>query len=222
MRRTRRPMTILLAVLGLLVVAPSASANTELFQKLLTDYATDLKLDACKYTEEELKQVKDVIPNDIDQYAPDFPAELDAAIERRASGACGGGGGGGGGDGAAGGGAAGGDDTPAPPPTPQSTPGVAQAPPAPAAAPTAAPAVANSAIVDAARTNADGSDAPFPLIALAILAAAMLMASAAYGAVRWWAWEPAWMVRTRHATAEAGWRASTTWAEFADFVRFGR
>ena len=32
----------------------------------------------------------------------------------------------------------------------------------------------------------------------------------------------AWADRARHATAEAGWRASSTWAEFTDFVRFGR
>lgn len=224
MRRARRLLPVLLALLGLLVLAPTASAG--LFEDLFKDYAKDGKLDACKYSEDDLKKVKNLIPNDIEQYAPDFPAELDAAIERRASGACGGGGGGGAGDAGAGPAAPGGGGdggTPAPAPEPRETPGVPQAPPAPAAAPTAAPAVANSAIADAARASDGGTDdAPFPLLALALLAAMMLLAGAAYGAVRWWAWEPAWLVRTRHATAEAGWRASSTWAEFTDFVRFGR
>jgi len=40
--------------------------------------------------------------------------------------------------------------------------------------------------------------------------------------VRWRAWEPAWADRLRHAAGEAGWRASSTWAEFTDFVRYGR
>jgi hypothetical protein len=39
---------------------------------------------------------------------------------------------------------------------------------------------------------------------------------------RWWAWEPRWLVRWRHATAEAGWRASAAWAEFTDWLRLGR
>jgi hypothetical protein len=39
---------------------------------------------------------------------------------------------------------------------------------------------------------------------------------------RWWAWEPHWLVRWRHATAEAGWRASAAWAEFTDWLRLGR
>ena len=42
------------------------------------------------------------------------------------------------------------------------------------------------------------------------------------GLFRWRAWEPAWTGRLRHAAGEAGWRASSTWAEFTDFVRFGR
>lgn len=39
---------------------------------------------------------------------------------------------------------------------------------------------------------------------------------------RWWAWEPRWAVRWRHATGEAGWRASAAWAEFTDWLRLGR
>lgn len=35
-------------------------------------------------------------------------------------------------------------------------------------------------------------------------------------------WDPRWLRRWRHATAEAGWRVSLGWAEFRDFVRLGR
>ena len=31
-----------------------------------------------------------------------------------------------------------------------------------------------------------------------------------------------WLVRWRHATGEAGWRAGNAWAEFTDWLRLGR
>jgi len=40
-------------------------------------------------------------------------------------------------------------------------------------------------------------------VAAVVLAALILFAIA-----RWWAWEPRWLVRWRHATGEAGGRAS--------------
>ncbi|HEV2785802.1 MAG TPA: hypothetical protein VGV67_05405, partial [Solirubrobacteraceae bacterium] len=66
------------------------------------------------------------------------------------------------------------------------------------------------------------TDAPFPLLALAVLAGVLALGILTVGVARWRAWEPAWADRFRHAAGEAGWRASTTWAEFTDFVRFGR
>jgi hypothetical protein len=43
-----------------------------------------------------------------------------------------------------------------------------------------------------------------------------------WGLARWRAWEPPWLLRWRHATAEAGWRAGNVWAEFLDWLRLGR
>jgi hypothetical protein len=57
------------------------------------------------------------------------------------------------------------------------------------------------------------------LIVLAGLVAALL---AAVGFARWWAWEPRWLVRVRHAAAEAGWRVGGAWADFTDWLRLGR
>jgi hypothetical protein len=82
--------------------------------------------------------------------------------------------------------------------------------------------VATDAIPAAARLTDSGGDAPFPVLALAILGGLLALSALVLGLARWFAWEPAWAVRARHATAEAGWRASSTWAEFTDFVRFGR
>jgi ABC-type uncharacterized transport system permease subunit len=59
-------------------------------------------------------------------------------------------------------------------------------------------------------------------LALAILAGLLALGGMLFGLFRWRAWEPDWAHRMRHATGEAGWRAASTWAEFTDFVRFGR
>ncbi len=54
-------------------------------------------------------------------------------------------------------------------------------------------------------------------VALALLIGALVVALAS-----WSAREPEWLLRSRHATGEAGWRIANTWAEFLDFVRLGR
>jgi hypothetical protein len=60
------------------------------------------------------------------------------------------------------------------------------------------------------------------IVGLVVLGALLVALLALWGAARWWAWEPRWLVRARHAGAEAGWRASGSWAEFMDWVRLGR
>jgi hypothetical protein len=57
---------------------------------------------------------------------------------------------------------------------------------------------------------------------LVVLGALVVGLLALWLVARWWAWEPRWLVRWRHATAEAGWRASAAWAEFTDWLRLGR
>jgi hypothetical protein len=60
------------------------------------------------------------------------------------------------------------------------------------------------------------------LVLLAVCGLLLAILLAIVVLVRWWAWEPAWLVRWRHATGEAGWRASNAWAEFGDWLRIGR
>ena len=59
-------------------------------------------------------------------------------------------------------------------------------------------------------------------IVLAALAGALILISIGWALVRAWAWEPRWLLSMRHAVAEAGYRASATWSEFADWARLGR
>ena len=59
-------------------------------------------------------------------------------------------------------------------------------------------------------------------IALAAAAALLILGCAAWAIARRRAFEPRWTLAVRHAMAEAGFRASATWAEFVDWLRLGR
>ena len=216
MRRTP-PFFVALA-LSLVLAAP---ASADLFTDVVNDYIKDSRLNVCQYTQDQLKKIKDAVPVDQNAYTPEFIAAVDDAIARRAEGACnkkkvteaitqappsGSPGG-----------------KPRPPKALPGQPPVAQPPPTPTADPAPAPGVATDAIEVAARSTASsGGDAPLPVLALAILAGLLALGGLLFGLVRWRAWEPVWAQRMRHATGEAGWRAASTWAEFTDFVRFGR
>jgi hypothetical protein len=222
---TRRTLPILLAVVvSLVFTAPAMGRN--LYKQILDDYLrSGNTITACKFTTSELKQAKNAIPADLRQYGAAIIAALDDAIAARAQGAC--------------------DKKkqsatppavatqtapPASPPTgaPQQavTPGVpppAQAPPTPTAEPRPATAIAgDDSIALASHVTGAVGDPPVPVLLLAVLAGLLALGALAFALVRWFAWEPTWSVRFRHAAGEAGWRASSTFAEFTDFVRLGR
>jgi hypothetical protein len=225
---TRRILVFLVACA--LSLACAAAAQADLLTDIGKDYTQDGRLDPCKYTEKQLRDLKAAIPNDFEQYS-DFGAVVDDALAKRAQGACRKGGTATPGNTTAPPAATG--TTPPPPPaatgTPSTgtvtpgTPAAAAPPPTPGTAPTPAPDVAaRDSIGLAARSTEPATDAPFPLIALAVLAGLLALGTLVFGVVRWRAWEPAWADRFSHAAGEAGWRASSTWSEFTDFVRFGR
>jgi hypothetical protein len=58
-------------------------------------------------------------------------------------------------------------------------------------------------------------------IAAVVLAAVLVLACIAWALARRRAFEPHWLLSLRHAMAEAGFRASATWAEFTDWARLG-
>jgi hypothetical protein len=58
-------------------------------------------------------------------------------------------------------------------------------------------------------------------IAIAGVAALLILGCAAWAIARRRALEPRAILSLRHAIAEAGLRASTTWAEFTDWLRLG-
>jgi hypothetical protein len=229
MRRILSIVVVLAA--GLTVATPVIASQRDLNTRLLQEYVKNGRLNACNYTATELKGAINSIPEDLKQYGAPLIAAIDDAIAARAQGACnkkkqaaqqp------------AGGQAAAPPAGQAPPPPPTGghataaqapgTPQAAKAPPTPTAEPTPVAQIAtDNAIPIAAHTTAVATDAPTPLILLAILAGLLAFTGLAFAVIRWFAWEPAWAVRLRHATGEAGWRASSTFSEFADFVRMGR
>jgi hypothetical protein len=58
-------------------------------------------------------------------------------------------------------------------------------------------------------------------IVIAAVAAVVVLCCLSWGLARRRAYEPEWWLVMRHAVAEAGFRASATWAEFTDWLRLG-
>lgn len=224
--RTRVTLTACLAAILWALTAPTAAFG-DAYDKVFADYQQDGRIDPCKHSEKDLRTAKGQVPSDIEQYAPDFPAALDDALEQRARGGCvksgtstsGGTGAAapadGGGTPSAAGGAAPAQTTPAP-----NAPGVAPAPPG--TANTARPAD-DGAIARAASKSADkGGDAPAPLLVLAVIGGLLALAGLLWALARFFAFEPPWWVRWRHALSEAGWHVGGAWENFSDWLRRGR
>jgi hypothetical protein len=205
---------IALTCAAALLVPAAAQANA--FDEVLREYQKTGRVDGCEHTAKELEQAKAQMPKDIAQSVPGFPAQLAAAAAQRAKSGC--------------------DEQAAkststaaaatPPATTTTAPGTtttapaASQPPAAAPAPTTTQAPASApAPVPAATSAAADDGAP---AALVVAGALVLLVLVLWGVAHWWAWEPHWLVRWRHATAEAGWRASAVWAEFTDWLRLGR
>jgi hypothetical protein len=208
MVRTVRISILAAALLAAaLAGAPAAHAN---FLRTFQDYKADGQINGCSYTHAQLKDAQSQVPPDIEQYAPDFPGALAAALEQRARGC-------------------GKQAAPAPPPV-AATPGgppisrsrteVTKAPPSPPVPDNVTDHVIPRAVVTARDQGA--SDAPAPILALAIVGGLLGLAGLAWGVERWGAWEPRWLLASRHAVGEASFRVSATWADFADWVRLGR
>jgi hypothetical protein len=59
-------------------------------------------------------------------------------------------------------------------------------------------------------------------IVIAVIAGLLALGCAAWAIARAQAFEPHWLLSARHTMSEVGFRASSTWSEFSDWVRLGR
>ena len=223
-------------LLGPALPGPASAAVPAGVRQVIRDYRADGRIDPCKHSAEDLRATLKAVSSDTEQYAPDFPEAVRAAIEARAGGAC---------DPGA---------TPTPTPTPTSTPtetptptpeqggGAAPAPPAPPApSPPAPPGPSPSPVPGAGITPGVPTPAPTPAVLLrptvapadpaigpaALLSVAgllllCLVAGAALALARRFGWGEERLAGVRHALAEAGWRTGGTWQDFTDWVRLGR
>jgi len=232
----RPRLRLALALSVAVLLAPASSASAASFVDVYKDFQKDGAVSACKFSAKDLKKARDQITPDLEQYAPDFRAAVELAIEQRGSGNCTK--------------KAATPDKPespaaaAPPtgsvppdagtkppaatPAPGATPtpaAPAAATPQPAPAPAPAVAAADGAIQKAAEaepTSGRSEGMPAAVVGLGALAGFLALVALAWLIARALAWEPRWWPGVRHACQEAGWRASGTWADFTDWVRLGR
>jgi len=201
-----------------------AAALANAYDDTLREYRTTGAVNGCGYTAAQLAEAEAQTPKNIKDVAPGYPAQLAVAAAKRAKGctkaeekaakttpA------------AAGATTTSGTTASATTGTgaatqPPATTTIAPSPTTTAAAPAPVPVPATTT-APATQSSASHKGARLALI---VVAALLVMLLALWAFARWWAWEPHWLARWRHATAEAGWRASAAWAEFTDWLRLGR
>jgi hypothetical protein len=212
---------IALIALALALSAPAARAD-EAYDRVADAYArAGGHLDPCAFTEAQLKAAVRGIPPSIRNVVPALRAAMVEGIAAHERGDCRGvrpd-------EGTTGGATPGNVPTTTTPPV--TTPPVTQtAPAAPAATtpttpPTAAPAPTSTQPATAAQPR-ERDRTPL-VIALIALGALVLLALVAWGLARMRGWDPAWAGRMRHGWGEAGFRTTSTWSEFTDWLRLGR
>lgn len=202
MRRFRTPLLLVLAV-ALSAPASSHAGPGQDYLDVYGAYKASGAVDGCAFSARKLASAQQGVPPDVETYAPELPGAIDAALRSRTGGDC---------------------DEPA---APAGAAPASGAPTTPAPAPEAgisprADDGSVAAAADRSRGSTAADDAPFPLVALAVLAVAAAIAGLLWALARFVAFDPPWLAAGRHATSEAGWRASASWADFADWLRLGR
>lgn len=101
-------------------------------------------------------------------------------------------------------------------------PDVTPVPPAATPAP-AAPAEPSGPLATPAPVYENADDpVPVSLLVLAALLGVPALLALLYAALSRLGWADSWLARPRRAVREASFRASGTWADFADWIRLGR
>lgn len=202
------------AVILLLAAAVAASAATP-----LQEYQRSGQITPCKYTS---GQLGGKVPNDVEQYAPDYKSQLEAAARQRARG-CGGSNGGGaassgggaipgGGAAATGGGGAGPGGTGA-----SGSGSPAAVPPAPPIDPTTGEPA--TGIGQPAITASDKAGISTSLLLLLIVGGLVVLGALLALVARYLGWSPRWLAPAMHSVREARMRIGTTAGGFADWAR---
>jgi hypothetical protein len=208
---------------------PSPARADQAYDKVANAYAVaGGHLEPCTFTQAELEAAVKGIPPAIRDAVPDLRRAIDDGIAAHKRGDC------------KGvkpeegttGGAAPSATTPTtttppvttPPVTTQTAPAVPVAPavttpPTPTTPTTTAPAT--TATQPAAGAAQERDRTPI-LVALIAAGALVLLGLLLWGWARMRGWDPGWVARVRHGWGEAGFRTTSTWTEFTDWLRLGR
>jgi len=208
----RRRLTVTLVLALALALLPAALARADqAYDTVANAYATaGGHLDPCAFTQAELKAAVRGIPPNIRNVVPALHKAMLDAIAAHERGECRGvkpe-------EGTTGGAAPAGV-------TGTTTPPVTTPPPTTAAAP--APTTTTTPAPAAAQPAAHQRDRTPLVVALIALGVLVLLALGLWGLARMRGWDPGWAARVRHSWGEAGYRTTSTWSEFTDWLRLGR
>ncbi len=230
---THRLRIAVLALALAALLAPAAARADQAYDKVATAFAqSGGQLDPCAFTQAELEAAVRGIPPAIRNVVPALRKAMVEGIAAHVHGDCRGGAGGAE-EGTTGGAAPGTRRGVAPPTT--TPPATTPTQTAPAVPPvvttpsttTTAPPPASTAPAPAAAAPVQPSapqerDRTPLLVALVALGALLLLALLLWGWARMRGWDPRWAARMRHSWGEAGYRATSTWSEFTDWLRLGR
>lgn len=218
--RTRIRRVLALAVALLLLGSAAASADRATFDRVSDAYANNAgQLDACTFSQADLESALEGIPPEFEGVVPQLREAIERGIEAHRAGDCRGIEPTGGVTTTPGTATTPGTTTPT---TPTETGAV---PPPVTTTPAATPPAATPQQVT---TTPGVQPAPTKrdtrwLVAGAIaIGALLLLLLLLWGWARLRGWDSPWAARARHAWGEAGYRVTSTWAEFTDWLRLGR
>jgi hypothetical protein len=211
-------LAVLLALAASLSLPAAARAN-QAYDKVASAYAqAGGQLDPCAFTQAELEAAVRGIPPAIRNVVPALRRAMQDGIGAHERGDCKGvkpd-------EGTTGGAAPGNTPTTTVPPV--TTPPVTTqtAPVVPAVTTTTPTTTAPAPAVT--QPAAGGTRDRTPLVVALIAAGALvLLALVLLGLARMRGWDPVWAARMRHGWGEAGFRTTSTWSEFTDWLRLGR
>jgi hypothetical protein len=223
--RTRIHLALVLAVVSSLLAMSQTAHADQAYDKVASAYATaGGRLDPCAFTAAELKAAVRGIPPAIRNVVPELRAAMVEGIAAHERGDCRGAKP----DEATTGGATPAATTPTTTTPPVTTPPVTTqtAPAVPAATTpttptTTAPAPAQTSTQPAASGTQERDRTPL-VVALIAAGALVLLTLLLWGWARMRGWDPGWIARVRHGWGEAGFRTTSTWSEFTDWLRLGR
>jgi len=217
---------VVVSVLAALLSLPAAARADRAYDKVASAYATaGGHLEPCQFTQADLQAALGGIPPSIRNVVPALRRAMEDGIAAHERGDCRGGRA----EEGTTGGAAPATTTPTTTTPPVTTPPVTTqtapaAPVAPATTPTTPTATAPAPAAAQPTTSAGAQERDRTPLVVALVAAGalVLIALLLWSWARMRGWDPGWVARLRHGWGEAGFRTTSTWSEFTDWLRLGR